>query len=166
MRLTCRLLVFGCTRLCRLFFSELSLNRAYFDCKYYIFVFTLSVPHRDSRFWFQITRNDNEKSPIRFHFTPEMHKNLIFLSILARNWNKMCNFASCFARDIRYSRLYTSNHHLGQESQTPKERRRIVRRRFSDWSGLWWAGSAWKWPAHLYWFKFRLWKQQLLSDKS
>ena len=109
-----------------------------------ILFFKVPIPHRDSRFWFQITCKDSQKSPIRFHFTLEMHNNLIFLSIIARNWKKMCNFALCFARDIRHTRLYTSNHHLGQESQTPKERRRIVRRRFSDWSGLWWAGSVWK----------------------
>ena len=32
---------------------------------------------------------------------------------------------------------YIPIHHLEQKSQTPKERQRIVRRRFNDWSGLW-----------------------------
>ena len=72
----------------------------------------------------------------------EIHKNLIFLSLFASDWDNFCTFASCFARDTRHSRLYTSNHHLGQRSQPAKECRRIVRRRFDGCRGLWWAGSA------------------------
>ena len=40
--------------------------------------------------------NNNEKSSFPYHFVHEMHKNLIFLSLFATCWQKLCIFAVYF----------------------------------------------------------------------
>ena len=57
---------------------------------YSVFFFKSKCPASYQRF---SNRNITKNNPMSFHFAQELHKNLIFLAIITRNWKKICNFA-------------------------------------------------------------------------
>ena len=80
--------------------------------------FVGTFPHRASRFYFSLALSrvgisrfrfqfevKGTKIPaISFHFAQELHKNLIFLSIIAPNWDKLSNFAPANSRRADFAR--------------------------------------------------------------